>query len=167
MYLDWIINRKETEESTLEEFDNGDVSIWGFLSLQLGDFQLGDMRSSTLFEEGNSDIEYCVNSLIECGSSLIINGKYKVSLLNSNLLEIHISYVDAVEIRVINISNNELVYTYTMDISDLIAEIKYAYAKYIEDVREINEDILNTQFIARTNDLYRDFLDTISHAGLR
>ena len=79
--------------------------------------------------------------------------------------EIHASYGDVVKISIVNISNNETEYIYTMNISDFITEIKFVYARYIEDVKEINEDILNTQFIARTNELYRDFLETIS--GLR
>lgn len=167
MFTNWIINRKETEDSTLEEFNNGDVSIWGFLSLQIGEYQLGDMADSTVVEEGDSDIEYCVNKMIECGISLLKGREFIVACLISNLLEIHASYGDVVKISIVNISNNETEYIYIMDISDFITEIKFVYAKYIEDVREINEDILNTQFIARTNDLYRDFLDTISHAGLR
>ena len=158
MYIKWKINNQELSEYSLEEFDKNDESVYGFMLLELGDFQLGYLDEDNDLCEGNEDIAYYIDKLIECGSALLEGRKFKVLLLNSNLLEIHVAMNQNVKIEVVNIMNKDVEYDYTINLDELISEIKNDYAKYIEDIKEINECILKSKLISETDRVYRDFL---------
>ena len=46
-------------------------------------------------------------------------------------------------------------------LDDVISEIKSAYLKYINDVKEINEIILQSKLIKYTSSLYETFMECL------
>ena len=94
MYIDWKFNN-EAENISLEEFEKENESFFGFMTLKLGDYQLGHLDKLSPFDEGDEDISYYINSLIKCGITLLLGQDFKIQLLGSNLLEIRVhKYID-------------------------------------------------------------------------
>lgn len=107
MYIDWKFN-DEAENISLEEFEKDNESFFGFMTLKLGDYQLGYLDKLSPFDEGDEDISYYINSLIRCGITLLLGQDFKIQLLGSNLLEIRVHrYIDV---------NIKVVYKETQDV---------------------------------------------------
>ena len=153
MYIKWKINN-EVKNISLEEFENEYESFCGFMSIQLGGFQLGYLDDGNPFDEGDEDISYYINSLIECGITLLLGQIYKIQLLGSNLLEIQVHRYINVNIKVVHIKTKEVLCSYDMTIDELIAEIKENYKKYIMDIREMNSVLLNSKTVGWTVKYY-------------
>ena len=83
---------------------------------------------------------------------------FSLGLINSNLLEIRVHLDKAVIVEVHDMQCNINKYTYDLSLDDFISEIKSAYMKYIDDVKEINESILQSKLIHNTTGLYETFL---------
>ena len=153
MYIKWKINN-EAKNISLEEFENEYESFYGFMSIQLGDFQLGYLDNGNPFDEGDEDISYYINGLIKCGIILLLGQIYNIQLLRSNLLEIQVHRYINVNIKVVHIKTKEVLCSYDMTIDELIAEIKENYKKYIMDIREMNSVLLNSETVRRTVKYY-------------
>lgn len=159
-YIYWVINREELKSYSLDEFDQDDGSIYGFLVFKLGDFSLGFISSAVETSDGDEDISFYVDQLIKCGISLLKGDMFSVGLLNSNLLEIRVHLDKSVIVEVHDMQCNISIYTYDLSLDDFISEIKSAYMKYIDDVKEINESILQSKRVCNTSALYENFLKT-------
>ena len=153
MYIKWKINN-EAKNISLEEFENEYESFYGFMSIQLGDFQLGYLDNGNPFDEGDEDISYYINGLIKCGIILLLGQIYNIQLLRSNLLEIQVHRYINVNIKVVHIETKEVLCSYDMTFDELIAEIKENYKKYIMDIREMNSVLLNSETVRRTVKYY-------------
>lgn len=160
-YIDWVTNREELKSYSLEEFDQDDGSIYGFMVLKLGDFSLGFISSAVETSDGDEDISFYVDQLIKCGISLLKGDMFSVGLLNSNLLEIRVHLDKSVIVEVHDMQCNISIYTYILSLDGFISEIKSAYMKYIDDVKKINESILQSKLICNTSALYENFLKTL------
>lgn len=159
-YIDWLINRKELKLCSLEEFNQDVASVYGFMVLKLGEYTLGFIDYSEE-NEGDEDISFYVDQLIKCGIALQRNEVFKVSLLNSNLLEIRVHLEKTVVVEVWNVQNDIKEYTYELSLVDVISEIESAYLKYISDVKGINESILQSKLIKNTSLLYEHLIKTL------
>lgn len=170
MYIEWEINKEELKSYSLEEF-NEDGDIWGFMILNLGDYQLGCL--SDIFDvdeesnidkellEGDDLIAYNIDNLIKCGISLLKNKSFKFHLLDYNKVEFHVVWDEDVKIEMIDYFTKELFYFYSISFDDLVAEIKTDYTKYINDIKEINEVILQSKMLKNTSRLYDEFLNLL------
>lgn len=157
-YIYWMINRDELKSYSLEEFDHDDGSIYGFMVLKLGEYIIGSIESSSETTEGDEDISFYVDQIIKCGIEMQKGNMFSLGLINSNLLEIRVHLDKAVIVEVHDMQCNINKYTYDLSLDDFISEIKSAYMKYIDDVKEINESILQSKLIHNTTVLYETFL---------
>lgn len=160
-YIDWVINREELKSYSLEGFNQDDGSLYGFMVLNLGEYTIGSIEDSNETSDGDEDISFYVDQLIKCGISLLKGDMFSVGLLNSNLLEIRVHLDKSVIVEVHDMQCNISIYTYDLSMDDFISEIKSAYMKYIDDVKEINESILQSKLICNTSALYENFLKTL------
>ena len=163
-YIDWLINREELKSYSLEEFNRDDGSVYGFMVLKLGGFMLGFIDGAGE-REGDEDISFYVNQLIKCGIALLRGEAFKVGLLNSNLLELRVHMNKFVVVEVWNIQNDTKKYTYELSLVDVISEIESAYLKYISEVKEINEDLLQSKLTKNTSELYETFMKLLEING--
>lgn len=163
-YVDWRINREELKSYSLAEFDNEDGSIYGFMTLKLGDFQIGYLDDSNTLE-GDEDISFYIDAFIKCGQSILNDESYNVKLLHRNLLEIKVIFHNPIIVEIWNIYEDKKVFSYTLSKDEMISEIKRMYIKYIEDIEEINACLLNSKSVSRTIQLYDDFLKHLSQEG--
>ena len=160
-YIDWVINCEELKSYSLEEFNRDDGSVYGFMDLRLGGFTIGSLEGAAKESEGDEDISFYVDQLIKCGIALLRDDEFKVGLLNSNLLEIRVHMDKSAVVEVWNIQNDKKEFTYELSLEDVISEIKSAYLKYINDVKTINESILQSKLIKNTAALFEDFMGII------
>lgn len=160
-YIDWVINSEELKSHSLEEFNYDSGSVYGFMVLKLDGYTLGFMEAACGAGEGDEDISFYVDQLIKCGIALLKGDMFSVGLLNSNLLEIRVHLNKSVIVEVCDMQSNTNEYTYELSLEDLISEIKSAYLKYINDVKEINESLLLSKLIKNTSELYEVFLNTL------
>ena len=160
-YINWKINRDELKNYSLEGFNQDDGSLYGFMVLNLGEYTIGSIEDSNETSDGDEDISFYVDQLIKCGISLLKGDMFSVGLLNSNLLEIRVHLDKSVIVEVHDMQCNISIYTYDLSLDDFISEIKSAYMKYIDDVKEINESILQSKLICNTSALYETFLKTL------
>ena len=163
-YIDWLINREELKSYSLEEFNRDEGSVYGFMVIKLGGFTLGFIDGAGE-REGDEDISFYVDQLIKCGIALQRGEVFKVGLLNSNLLEIRVHKDKTVLVEVWDIHNDTKRFTYELSLVDFISEIESAYLKYISDVKEINESILQSKLIKNTSVLYETFIKTLEING--
>jgi hypothetical protein len=161
-YIDWLINREELKSYSLEEFNRDDGSVYGFMVLKLGGFTLGFIDGAGE-REGDEDISFYVNQLIKCGIALQRGEVFKVGLLNSNLLEIRVNMDKTVVVEVWNIYKENKEYTYELSLVDVISEIESTYLKYISDIKEINESLLQSKLTKNTSVLYETFMKTLEN----
>ena len=77
-FIDWDINREELKSYSLDEFDNEDGSIYGFMVLKLGEYHLGYLKSDTGLFEGDEDISCDVDKLIGCGIAILTGEDYSI-----------------------------------------------------------------------------------------
>lgn len=161
-YIDWLINREELKSYSLEEFNRDEGSVYGFMVLKLGGFTLGFI-DATEESEGDEDISFYVDQLIKCGIALQRGEVFKVGLLNSNLLEIRVHMDKTVVVEVWNIYKENKEYSYELSLVDVISEIESAYLKYISDVKEINESLLQSKLTKNTSVLYETFMKTLEN----
>ena len=153
MYIDWKFN-KEAENISLEEFEKENESFFGFMTLKLGDYQLGYLDKISPFDEGDEDISYYINSLIKCGITLLLGQDFKIQLLGSNLLEIRVHrYID-VNVKVVYDETQDVECSFDSTFIDLLAEIEENYRKYIEAIREMNSELLKSKTVSRIVKLY-------------
>lgn len=61
MYINWKLNN-EAKDNSLEEFEY--ESFYGFITLKLGDYQLGSLDERYPLDEGDDDISYYINGMI-------------------------------------------------------------------------------------------------------
>lgn len=170
MYIEWEINKEELKSYSIEDF-NEDGDIWGFMMLKLGDYQLGYL--SDIFDsaekseidkellEGDDLIAYNIDNLIKCGISLLKNKSFKFHSLDYNKVEFHVVWDEDVKIELINCYTKELFYRYSISFGELVTEIKTDYTKYINDIKEINEVILQSKMLKNTSMLYDEFLNLL------
>ena len=158
-FIDWNINREELKSYSLNEFDKEDGSVYGFMVLKLGEYHLGYLKSDTGLLEGDEDISFYVDKLIGCGIAILKGEDYSIRLLHRNLLEVHVTMNNGVEIEIWNTRTNNTEWKYIIRKSDLLAEIRRVYSKYIADVKDINENVLKSISFVRTADLYNKFLE--------
>lgn len=161
-YIDWLINREELKSYSLEEFNRDEGSVYGFMVLKLGGFTLGFI-DATEEGEGDEDISFYVDQLIKCGIALQRGEVFRVGLLNRNLLEIRVHMDKTVVVEVWNIYKENKEYTYELSLVDVISEIQSAYLKYISDVKEVNESILQSKLTKNTSVLYETFMKTLEN----
>jgi len=161
-YIDWLINREELKSYSLEEFNRDDGSVYGFMVLKLGGFTLGFIDAAEE-SEGDEDISFYVDQLIKCGIALQRGEVFKVGLLNRNLLEIRVHMDKTVVVEVWNIYKENKEYTYELSLIGVISEIESAYLKYISDIKEINESLLQSKLTKNTSVLYETFMKTLEN----
>lgn len=147
MYINWKFNN-EAENISLEEFEKDYESFFGFIMLKLGDYQLGYLDKRFPYDEGDEDISYYINSLIECGITLSLGQDYKIHLLASNLLEIQVHRYINVNIKVVHKESNEVLCSYDMTFKELIEEIEENYNKYIRDIQKMNSTLLESKTVS-------------------
>lgn len=144
MYINWKLNN-EAKDNSLEEFEY--ESFYGFITLKLGDYQLGSLYERYPLDEGDDDISYYINGLIKCGITLLLGQDFKIQLLRSNLLEIQVHrYID-VNIKVVHTETKEVLCSFDIAFKYLLEEIEDNYQKYIKDIQEINIDFLKTKTV--------------------
>ena len=157
MYINWKINN-EAENVSLEEFENDYESFFGFMMLKIGDYQLGYLDKRSPFDEGDEDISYYINSLIECGITLLLGQDFKIQLLRSNLLEIQVHrYID-VNIKVVHEETRDVLYSFDITFKDLLEEIEENYKKYIRDIQEMNKELLKSKTVSLADKYYEVFM---------
>lgn len=161
MYLDWTINYDELKNYSLTEFDNEDGAVYGCIVLKLGKYQIGHLTNSITINEGNDDISFYVDNLIICGIHILKGNPFKLGLLSSNLLEISVEFNESVIINIFNKSDRIIEYTYTLSLENMIFEIKSVYEKYIKDIKDTNESLLQSKLISKTMEIYEEFLELI------
>lgn len=157
-YIDWVINREELKLYSLEKFDQEDGSIYGFIALNIGEFTIGFIEGADGTSEGDEDISFYVNQLINCGIALQRNDVFSVRLLNSNLIEIRVHLDESVIVEVCDIQNDIIEFACELSLDEFISEIESAYLKFINDIKDINESILKSKLIRNTSALYESFL---------
>ena len=160
-FIDWNINREELKSYSLNEFDKEDGSVYGFMVLKLGEYHLGYLKSDTGLFEGDEDISFYVDKLIGCGIAILKGEDYSIRLLHRNLLEVHVTTNNGVEIEIWNTRTNNTEWKYIIRKTELLAEIRRVYSKYIADVKDINENVLKSESFIRTAELYDKFLEKV------
>lgn len=160
-FIDWEINNDELKSYSLEEFDKENGSVYGFMVLKLGKYHLGYLKKDSVLHEGDEDISFYIDKLIRCGIAILKGEDYCFRLLNSNLLEVHVTMSNGVEIEIWNTGTNNTEWKYIIRKTELLAEIRRVYSKYIADVKDINESVLKSILFVRTADLYNKFLKMV------
>ena len=161
MNINWIIN-DEVKGITLEEFERDYESIYGFMMINLGGFELGYLDKKSSFDEGDEDISYYLNSLIKCGITLLLGQDFKVQLIASNLLEIRVSYYRDVSINVVQTKTEEILYSGNISFKEFSDEILNNYEKYINSIRKLNISLLKSQTVRSTvmyYEIYKKLLE--------
>ena len=161
MKINWIIN-DEVKGITLEEFERDYESIYGFMMINLGGFELGYLDKKSSFNEGDEDISYYLNSLIKCGITLLLGQDFKVQLIASNLLEIRVSYYRDVSINVVQTKTEEILYSGNISFKEFSDEILNNYEKYINSIRKLNISLLKSQTVRSTvmyYEIYKKLLE--------
>lgn len=161
MKINWIIN-DEVKGITLEEFERDYESIYGFMMINMGGFELGYLDKKSSFNEGDEDISYYLNSLIKCGITLLLGQDFRVQLIASNLLEIRVSYYRDVSIAVVQTKTEEILYSGNISFKEFSDEILNNYEKYINSIRKLNISLLKSQAVRSTvmyYEIYKKLLD--------
>lgn len=161
MKINWIIN-DEVKGITLEEFERDYESIYGFMMINMGGFELGYLDKKSSFNEGDEDISYYLNSLIKCGITLLLGQDFRVQLIASNLLEIRVSYYRDVSIAVVQTKTEEILYSGNISFKEFSDEILNNYEKYINSIRKLNISLLKSQTVRSTvmyYEIYKKLLD--------
>jgi hypothetical protein len=153
MYINWEIN-DEAEDISLEEFENDYESFFGFMMLNLGDYQLGYLDKNSPIDAGDEDISYYIDGLIECGITLLLGQDFKIQLLRSNLLEIYVHRYKDVNIKVVNIETQDVQCSFDITFEELLEEIEDNYKKYIATIRVINKELLMSKTVRKSVKYY-------------
>ncbi|HII09123.1 hypothetical protein [uncultured Eubacterium sp.] len=156
MYIEWRFN-DEAKGISLEEFERDYEDFFGYMMIKLGDYQLGWAEKSSPIDEGDENISYYIISLIKCGITLLLGQEFKVQLISSNLLEIHVYSDMGVYIDVIRIDSNEILCSYNITFIDLKDEIMKNYQKYIDEIQRTNRDLIEASVVKNTMKYYDIF----------
>lgn len=156
MYIEWKFN-DEARGLSLEEFERDNEDFFGYMMLKLGDYQLGWAEKSSPIDEGDENISYYIISLIKCGITLLLGQEFKVQLISSNLLEIHVHSDMGVYIDVIRIDSNEILCSYNITFRELKDEIMKNYQKYIDEIQRTNRDLIEARVVKNTMKYYDIF----------
>jgi len=156
MYIEWRFN-DEAKGISLEEFERDYEDFFGYMMIKLGDYQLGGAEKSSPIDEGDENISYYIISLIKCGITLLLGQEFKVQLISSNLLEIHVYSDMGVYIDVIRIDSNEILCSYNITFIDLKDEIMKNYQKYIDEIQRTNRDLIEASVVKNTMKYYDIF----------
>lgn len=162
MFIKWKIGKAELTQISLVEFEKEIDGVYGFMLLKLGDFQLGFWGDDCYLDEDIVDISWHIDMLIECGIALLKDQYFKKKFLDLNLLEIQAIWDKDVKIEIFHIKTKEKLCHYSIKFDELIAEIKTDYTKYINDIKEINDVILQSEILKGTKKLYDEFLDLLN-----
>lgn len=95
--------------------------------------------------------------MIKCGITLLLGQEFKVQLISSNLLEIHVHSDMGVYIDVIRIDSNEILCSYNITFRELKDEIMKNYQKYIDEIQRTNRDLIEARVVKNTMKYYDIF----------
>ena len=174
MYISWKIN-DDINSISLHEFENDFEVFYGFIMLKLGDYELGYVDKRYPGDEGDDDISYYINSLIECGIVILLGQDYRIRLLTSNLLEIvvhrymefdsnNMDRINHVNIRVVNTETEEILCSFDVPINELIDEVINNYSKFINYIKSKNAILLNSWAVRETTKYYDIFTQSLDFA---
>lgn len=157
MYLEWKLN-DEVIGLSLEDFEKDYESFFGYMMIKLGDFTLGYSEKRFTDDEGDVDISYYIDNLIECGITILLGQKFSMRLLDNNLLGLNVNFDYRVHISVVHVETGEVDYSFEIKFEDLKNEIDKNLKKYIKEVNDKNRALLNSKTVKRTILLYDIFI---------
>jgi hypothetical protein len=174
MYISWKIN-DDINSISLHEFENDFEVFYGFIMLKLGDYELGYVDKRYPGDEGDDDISYYINSLIECGIVILLGQDYRIRLLTSNLLQIvvhrymefdsnNMDRINHVNIRVVNTETEKILCSFDVPINELIDEVINNYSKFINYIKSKNAVLLNSWAVRETTKYYDIFTQSLDFA---
>ncbi len=155
MYLNWRIT-DDLSGLTVKEFNEEWNGIYGFMELKIDKDVVGYIPPLNCELEGNENISFWVQNVIECGIALLNNECYKCQLLSLNLLTIYITPKRTVEI-LLKHEDGHIEWKQELPYYKIYNEIFEVYKRFENEIIEINNLLLETNTLKRINYLFKEY----------
>ena len=150
MKIEWIITDELTNVSK-QEFDLEWNGIYGYFQMTINDKMVGCCPNRELIfdEEGNEDITYWLEELLQAKQMLEEGKEYKFNLLSLNLVGLEFSKRNSANVRMFYNETDETIWSEQIDFNKFGEEIVRSTNEFINIIREKNPSLLECNIIKK------------------
>ncbi len=150
MKIEWIIT-DELRDVSKQEFDLEWNGIYGYFQMTINDKTVGYFpnREFIYNEEGNEDITYWLEELLQANKKLDEGNEYKFDLLSLNLVALEFSKNDSVNVRLFYKETGETIWREHIEFNKFSEEIVRSTNLFIDTIREKNLSLLECNIIKK------------------
>lgn len=144
MLIEWLIT-DSVADIHLNDFITDDESLYGFVRLSVFTPPLGFIPdNSKMNVEGNSDIAYWMETLVNVGKFIKNKQDCSINLLSYDMLNICVKCKNMVKFSLNSISDHKTISFNKMAYGDAIQEIIEVISQFLNYIKKENSSLLKS-----------------------
>ena len=144
----WIIT-DDIKNVDFYEFSSEWNGIFGYFEIRVNNRVVGFYPDRELFpnEDGNEDISYWLNKLLDGIMQLDMRKEYEIQLLSMNLLKLVFNKRNVLVISLVNTQTNDMIWSERIPYEEMYDEIRKNIRSFIREINNLNPALLEAGLI--------------------